>query len=55
VQARLDQQRLSPIRETPAILIVDGVWVEIQYTLEEFKEDRAGHQRQVRQAQERVL
>jgi hypothetical protein len=36
-------------------LIVDGVWVEIQYTLDEFKEDRAGHQRQVRQAQERVI
>jgi putative transposase len=31
------------------------VWVEIQYTLDEFKEDRAGHQRQVRQAQERVI
>ena len=55
VQARLDQQRLAPITETPPILIVDGVWVEIQYTLDEFKEDRAGHQRQVRQAQERVI
>lgn len=55
VQARLDQQRLAPISQTPEILIVDGVWVEVQYTLNEFKEDRAGHQRQARQAQERVI
>ena len=55
VQARLDQYRLAPITETPPILIVAGVWVEIQYRLDEFKEDRAGHQRQVRQAQERVI
>lgn len=55
VQARIDEQRLAPITKTPTILIVDGVWVEIQYTLEEFKEDRAGHLRQARQAQERVL
>jgi len=55
VQARSDQQRLAPITETPTILIVDGVWVEIQYTLSAFKEDRAGHLRQARQAQERVI
>lgn len=55
VQARLDQQRLAPITATPGVLIVDGVWVEIQYALEEFKEDRAGHLRQARRAQERVL
>ena len=40
---------------TPSILIIDGVWVEIQYTLDEFKIDQAGHQRQQRQAQERVI
>jgi len=55
VQARIDQQRLAPITESPAILIVDGVWVEIQYPLSAFKEDRAGHLRQARQAQDRVL
>jgi transposase-like protein len=55
VQARIDEQRLAPITETPPILIVDGVWVEVQYTLEEFKEDRAGHRRHARQAQERVI
>lgn len=55
VQARIDEQRLAPITETPPVLIVDGVWVEIQYTLDEFKEDRAGHRRQARQARERVI
>ena len=55
VQARVDQQRLAPITETPPILIVDGVWVEIQYTLEEFKEDRGGHRRHARQAQDRDI
>jgi putative transposase len=43
------------IERTPAILIVDGVWVEIQYTRDEFKEDRSGHLRQSRQAEERVI
>ena len=47
--------RQSKITQTPPILIVDGVWVDILYTLDEFKIDRAGHQRQIRQAQERVI
>lgn len=32
-----------------------GVWVDIQYTSEGTKVDRAGHVRQVRQAQKRVV
>jgi len=44
-----------PIDSTPPILIVDGVWVDIQYTLDQYKTDRAGHARQCRQAQERVI
>ena len=55
VQKQLDIHRLAPVGNTPEILIVDGVWVEIQYTREEFKEDRAGHIRQCRQAEERVV
>ena len=47
--------RQSQITQTPPILIVDGVWVDILYTLDEFKLERAGHRRQVRQAQERVI
>lgn len=55
IQQRLEVLRQAPIVKTPAILIVDGVWVEIQYPREEFKLDRAGHLRQSRQAEERVI
>lgn len=55
VQERMEAQQQAAISQTPPILIMDGVWVEIQYTLHEFKVDRAGHQRQRRQAQERVI
>jgi putative transposase len=55
VQAQLDTRRLAPLGRTPKMLIVDGVWVEIQYTRDEFKEDRSGHLRQCRQAEERVV
>ena len=54
-QQRMDAHRQSKIVQTPPILIVDGVWVDIQYTLEGFKVDRSGHLRQMRQAQERVI
>ena len=55
VQERMEMHQQAKISETPPILIVDGVWVEIQYTLDEFKIDQAGHQRQRRQAQDRVI
>jgi transposase-like protein len=55
IQKQLEAHRLSRLTRTPKILIVDGVWVEIQYTSEDFKIDRAGHQRQSRQAEERVI
>ena len=54
-QNHMDNHRHSPLVQTPPILIVDGVWVDIQYTSEETKVDRAGHLRQLRQAQERVV
>jgi transposase-like protein len=54
-QKQMEARRQSLIEGTPPILIVDGVWIDILYTLDEFKLDRAGHQRQVRQAQERVI
>lgn len=55
IQKQLETRRLAPLSHTPKILIVDGVWVEIQYPSEEFKLDRAGHLRQSRQAEERVI
>jgi len=55
VEERMLTHRQTPIAKTPFILIVDGVWVDIQYTLDRFKIDQAGHQRQCRQAEERVI
>ncbi|NEP62644.1 MAG: hypothetical protein F6K31_37935 [Symploca sp. SIO2G7] len=55
VQQQLDTHRLSAIFRSPSILIVDGVWVEIQYTQDEFKIDRSGHKRQCRAAEDRVI
>ena len=54
-QTDMDEHRQSKINQTPAILIVDGVWVDIQYAQSEVKIDRAGHERQVRQAEDRVV
>ena len=54
-QTHMDEHRQSPISQTPAILIVDGVWVDIQYAQDEVKIDRAGHERQVRHVEEKVV
>ena len=53
--SRMEAHRQAAIVHTPPIIIVDGVWVDIQYTLDDFKLDRAGHLRQCRQAEERVI
>lgn len=56
VQRQLESRRQAPLTRTPEMILVDGVWVEIQYTLaDEFKEDQSGHLRQCRRAEERVL
>lgn len=55
MESRMLAHRQTAIVRTPPIIIVDGVWVEIQYTLDEFKLDQAGHLRQCRQAEERVI
>ena len=55
VQQQLDTHRQAPITRSPSILLVDGVWVEIQYTQDGFKIDRSGHQRQCRAAEDRVI
>ncbi len=54
-QIHMDSHRQAKLLKTPPILIVDGVWVDIQYTSDGTKVDRAGHVRQIRQAQERVV
>jgi len=54
-QVHMDSHRQAKLVQTPPILIVDGVWVDIQYASAETKVDRAGHVRQLRQAQDRVV
>ncbi len=55
MQEKMKAQCQTPINATPSILIIDGVWVDIQYASQKIKIDRAGHQRQCRQAEERVI
>lgn len=55
VAKRMEAHRQAIIVRTPPIIIVDGVWVDIQYPQEGFKLDRAGHLRHCRQAEERVI
>lgn len=56
VQRKLDEKRQAPLTDTPSIILVDGVWVDIQYVVaDEYKEDQSGHLRQCRQVQERVV
>jgi putative transposase len=56
VQRKLNEKRQSLILGTPPIILVDGVWVDIQYPIaDEYKEDRSGHLRQCRAVQERVI
>ncbi len=47
VKRKLNEKRQSLILGTPAVILVDGVWVDIQYAIaDEYKEDRSGHLRQ---------
>jgi transposase-like protein len=56
VQKQLESKRQVPLVRIPKMIIVDGVWVEIQYTMDgKFKEDESGHLRQCRQAEKRVV
>ena len=55
VQEKIQAQCQRPIEATPPILIIDGVWVSIQYPTGEFKIDRSGHRRHCRCAEDRVI
>jgi transposase-like protein len=54
-QTPMDAWREQPLADTPPVLIVDGVWVTIQYPTSEIWTDRSGHQRRRVRAQERVI
>jgi putative transposase len=53
--APMDAWRQAPITDTPPILIVDGVWVSINYPTGETWTDRSRHVRQRVRADERVI
>ena len=56
VQNQLEARRQKVLSRTPEMILVDGVWVDIQYTIDDkFKEDLSGHMRQCRQVEERVV
>ncbi len=49
VQQQLEAKRQVRLNQTPDVILVDGVWVEIQYVIaDEYKEDQSGHLRQRR-------
>lgn len=54
-QEQMNQRRTAKITTTVPILLVDGVWVRIQYASGATFEDQAGHVRALRQAEERVV
>jgi transposase-like protein len=54
-QEQMNQRRTAKITTAVPILLVDGVWVRIQYASGQTFEDRAGHMRTLRQAEERVV
>jgi putative transposase len=54
-QTPMEAWREQPLAETPPIVIVDGVWVSIQYPTGETFTDRSGHQRHKVRHQERVI
>jgi hypothetical protein len=55
VQQQVDKKRQAPLPNTPPIILVDGVWVDILYTTEETKIDSAGHEHYCRQLEDRVI
>jgi putative transposase len=55
VQASMQAWREQPLRQTPAVLIVDGVWVNILYPTGTTWTDQSGHIRQQVRGQERVI
>lgn len=54
-QSPMEAWRQARLAETPPILIVDGLWVTIQYPTGGTWTDRGGHTRKKVQAEERVI
>ena len=54
-QGAMQQKRTAAITQVPPLLLVDGVWVSIQYASEQTWQDQAGHLRKLRQVEDRVV
>lgn len=55
VQDKMTAWQQRPVEQTPPIILVDGVWVNILYLTGETWLDRAGHTRKQQRGQERVI
>lgn len=55
VQTDMSHWQQRPLSQTPPIILVDGVWVKVLYPTTATWVDRAGHTRQERRVQERVI
>jgi transposase-like protein len=55
VQATVTARQNRPLDATAPFILVDGVWVKILYPTGEVWVDQAGHTRQKRRAEERVI
>jgi transposase-like protein len=55
VQSDMSRWQQQALSQTPPIILVDGVWVKILYSTPTTWVDRAGHTRQERRVQERVI
>jgi transposase-like protein len=54
-QAPMDAWHHEPMSDTPPVLIVDGVWVQVLMPTGETWEDKSGHLRQQVRGEERVV
>jgi putative transposase len=54
-QSPMDAWHTQRLTDTPPVVIIDGVWVSIQYPTGETWIDRSGHERHRVHAQERVI
>jgi len=54
-QAPMEAWHQEPIRDTPPVLLVDGVWVQVLVPTGETWTDQSGHQRQQVRGTERVV
>jgi len=55
MESHMTAWRTAPLPETPPVLLIDGVWVQVLYPTGTTWEDQSGHTRQQVRGQERVI